>query len=113
MVVAPSAKRTRLMPKSSAPAAVRVIVVPRSAEAGAVRVTPLGASSKTGIGAVRIGQAPPVSGLVGSLGVADCGPLRYGKKSTEFDVAPPPTPVSWKAVPLTPFSGTGGLTVGL
>ena len=77
-------------------------VAPRSALAGAARVT-AGTASSTGIGAVSIGSCP----LVGS----DCGPLRYGKKSTELEVVPPET-VSTVAVPLTGFSGACGLVVG-
>ena len=76
--------------------------MPRLALAGAARDTD-GAASSTGIGAVSTGCWP----LVGS----DCGPLRYGKKSTELEVVPPET-VSSVAVPLTGFSGVCGLVVG-
>ena len=68
-VVPPSAKRTRLTPKSSVPVAVSVIALPRSALAGADSVA-VGAASATGSGAVRTGHAPAVG--------SDCGPLRYG-----------------------------------
>src|SRR5215218_4010190 len=76
-VVVPSAKRTRLTPKSSDGVAVSVIVAPRAALAGPASVT-VGAASSTGIGAVRTGYCP----FVGS----DCDPLRYGKKSTALEV---------------------------
>ena len=74
-VVPPSAKRTRLMPKSSLPVAVSVIVAPGLAVAGALSETPVGTASSIGSGAVMTGHAP----VIGS----DCGPLRYGKKSTD------------------------------
>src|SRR3954453_15334270 len=91
------------MPKSSAAVALSAIVVPRAALAGAARDT-VGAASSTGIGAVRTGSSP----LVGS----DCGPLRYGKKSTASDVMLAGVAGSAEATPLTGFSGTCGFVVG-
>src|SRR4051812_17919804 len=90
------------MPKSSAGLAVSVIAGPRVALAGAARET-VGAASSTGIGAVRTGYSP----LVGS----DCGPDRYGKKSTALEVVPPEAG-SAVETPLTGFSGTCGFVVG-
>ncbi len=63
-----------------------------------------GAASSTGIGAVRTGSWP----LVGS----DCGPLRYGKKSTALEVWSVEPVALTVATPLTGFSGVCGFVVG-
>src|SRR4051794_37263149 len=97
-VVEPDAKRTRLTPKSSPGLAVSVIVWPGAALAGADRET-VGWASKTGIGALRTGSWPVLW--------LPWLPLRYGEKSTEFDVGLP-VEVLVTCVPLTGFSPAGG-----